>query len=154
MADPKDIALLVSSVVTSVGTLWGIYQAIYTERKRNRLKIKLIVREGQYIRGGTYDPQKQYTHLRVVNRGEKKIKVATIGAEFLLRKGGITFAESIHNGITPVEPGDIYDVVGVEDGEGVKLASYFVTLATGEVFMRYNYPRLLVWILRPFRKKL
>lgn len=148
MSTISDVTLLIGTIATSAGTIFGIGLSIYTLTRKEAQNFKLSVREHQILVNPApgYSNKKKYTNLRVINIGGRPLRISSAGYAFLNYDSGGIFADSVRNSSVVVDVDNVYDYLGDEtDKPDKKISYYYATSLTGKTRKVYMTPRFIVW---------
>ncbi|HEU4966685.1 MAG TPA: hypothetical protein VFT53_04340 [Candidatus Saccharimonadales bacterium] len=149
MSTISDITLLIGTIATSAGTIFGIGLSIYTLTRKEAQNFRLSVKEHQALVNPApgYSDEKKYTNLRVVNIGGRPLRISSAGYAFLNYDSGGIFADSVRNSSVVVDIDNVHDYLGDEtDKPDKKISYYYATSLTGKTRKIYMTPRLIVWM--------
>lgn len=154
MSNINDVTLLISTIATSLGTLFGIGLSIYTITKKEGQNFKIVIREHQILINPApgYSPDKSYTNLRVINTGGRQLRISSAGYVFLNFSSGGIFSESLQRSHETIPIDNVSDYLADEsDRPEKKIAYYYATSLTGKTRRKYVTFRGYVWGTRLVR---
>jgi hypothetical protein len=149
MAGISDITILIGTITTSVGTLFGIGLSIYNITRREAQNFKIDVKEHWKIINPMpgYSEDKLYTSIRVINIGGRPLRISTAGYIYLNYESGGIFSESVMHSNTTIPVDGVHDYLADEtDRTTKKIAYYYATSLTGKTKKQYMTSRIWVWI--------
>lgn len=155
MSNISDVTILIGTITTSIGTLFGIGLSVYNITRKEAQNFKIEVNENRILvnpRPG-YSDKKRYTNLRVINIGGRPIRISSTGYVFLNFDSGGIFSDSFAASDSVIEVDQVRDYLGDETGRpDKKIAYYYATSLTGKTKKRYMVPRIFLWIRNALAK--
>lgn len=148
MSTVSEVTLLIGTIATSAGTIFGIGLSIYTLTRKEAQAFKIDVHENRMLVNPApgYDAKKRYTNLRVINIGGRPLRISSVGYALLNYEAGGIFSESVNNSGAIIEVDGVHDYLGDETGRSKKKISYYyATSLTGKTKKKYMVPRVYVW---------
>lgn len=149
MSNMSDLTILIGTITTSIGTLFGIGLSVYNVTRKEAQNFKISISEHQKIINPMpgYSEDKLYTNLRVINIGGRPLRISSAGYVFLNYETGGIFSDSVMSSRTEIAVDQVHDYLGDETGRPKKrIAYYYATSLTGKTKKKYMTPRIWVWI--------
>lgn len=149
MSTIGDVTLLISTIATSAGTIFGIGLSVYTLRRKEGQYFRIDIREHQSLVNPLpgYSADRYYTNLRVINLGGRPVRISTAGYMFFNHTSGGIFSDSLQYSGQSIDVDGARDYLGDETQRPKhKIAYYYATSLTGMTRRKYMVPRVIVWV--------